>query len=297
MGDRFYGGVAALAVFDDGNGPALYAGGSFTSINGVPMNRIAKRVGTSWEPLGDGVGNSSTVTGVEALAVYDDGGGPALYAGGTFFDSGGVPMLYVAKWDGHSWSPLGSGLDSWVSALEVFDDGSGPALYAGGAFSMAGGQPASKVARWDGTHWSALGNGVMGVDLDYHSSVWALAAFDPGPARGGPALFVGGSFSTTPDSGDSFLARWQGYPDRTPPAISSPDSVSVRDAGAPGEYVTFVVTAADERDSSPSLTCVPPSGSFFPQGTTTVRCEAVDAAGNRSQRSFPVVVRPKATQR
>jgi hypothetical protein len=35
-------GVNALTVFDDGSGPALVAGGQFTTAGGVPANRIAQ---------------------------------------------------------------------------------------------------------------------------------------------------------------------------------------------------------------------------------------------------------------
>jgi hypothetical protein len=43
--------------------------------------------------------------------------------------------------------------------------------------------------------------------------------------------------------------------------------------------------------------CVPPSGSFFPRGTTLVNCTATDATGNQSNCQFPVTVGFKATQR
>jgi len=35
---------------------------------------------------------------------------------------------------------------------------------------------------------------------------------------------------------------------------------------------------------------VPPSGSFFPHGSTLVTCTATDASGNQATRAFPVVV-------
>src|SRR5229473_1410253 len=60
--------VAALAVFDDGTGSALYAGGPFR-----------------------------TAADVEALAVINDGTGPALYLGGQFTLAGGVPSNRIAK--------------------------------------------------------------------------------------------------------------------------------------------------------------------------------------------------------
>ena len=69
---------------------------------------------------------------VYALEVFDDGTGPALFAGGEFTTAGGVSANRIAKWDGTSWSALGSGLGSYVYALEVFDDGTGTALFAGG---------------------------------------------------------------------------------------------------------------------------------------------------------------------
>ncbi len=37
---------------------------------------------------------------VSALAVYDDGTGEALYAGGVFNTAGGVTVNQVARWDG-----------------------------------------------------------------------------------------------------------------------------------------------------------------------------------------------------
>ena len=42
---------------------------------------------------------------VYALAVS----GTNLYAGGSFSTAGGVPANFIAKWDGSTWSALGSG--------------------------------------------------------------------------------------------------------------------------------------------------------------------------------------------
>ena len=123
---------------------------------------------------------------VKALTVFDDGGGPALFAGGYFTNAGGVTANRIAKWDGSSWTALGSGMNSAVLALTVFDDGSGPALYAGGGFTTAGGVAANRIAKWDGSSWSPLGSGIGGVTSR------ALTVFDDG---GGPALFAGGAFT------------------------------------------------------------------------------------------------------
>ena len=62
---------------------------------------------------------------------------------------------YIAKWDGSSWSNLGSGIGSYntfyyppVRALAM----SGTNLYAGGNFTNAGGVTASYIAKWDGSN-------------------------------------------------------------------------------------------------------------------------------------------------
>ena len=55
--------------------------------------------------------------------------GSDLYAGGGFTTAGGIAANYIAKWNGSSWSALGSGMNGdCVYALAV----SGSDLYAGG---------------------------------------------------------------------------------------------------------------------------------------------------------------------
>jgi HYR domain len=61
--------------------------------------------------------------------------------------------------------------------------------------------------------------------------------------------------------------------------ISSPDSLVV---------VNFEVTAVDDCDPAPVVTCTPPSGSSFPAGATLVTCTAVDSLGNQSSCTFTV---------
>ena len=55
----------------------LYAGGNLTTAGGVSANYIAKWNGTSWQPVGGGMGSYGYVY---ALCVYSS----ELYAGGYF---------------------------------------------------------------------------------------------------------------------------------------------------------------------------------------------------------------------
>ncbi len=191
--------VWALTTFDDGSGLALYAGGRFTLIGGVPANYIAKFDGNQWSPLGSGLG-SVTWPFVSALAVFDDGNGPALYAAGRFAHAGGVSVNGIAKWDGQQWYDVGGGVNQDVFELVVFDDGSGPALYIGGAFTEAGGQPINRIAKWDGNSWSPLGSGA-------NDAVFALAVFD---GVSGPALYAGGIFTEAGGAAAPSIATWDG---------------------------------------------------------------------------------------
>ena len=232
--------VYALAVFDDGNGPALYAGGYFTSAGGVPVSSIARWDGSTWSGLGSGVATSSLSPGfVHALAVFDDGNGPALYAGGAFSSAGGVPVSSIARWDGSTWTALGSGVDGGIRALIAFDDGSGPALFTGGGFTTAGGVSANRVAKWDGSSWAPLGGGM-------NSSVRELEVLDDG---GGRALHASGDFTVAGGlAAGGHIAKWDGI--GWSAQVGGPDDIvnalAVLDAGAgPDLYAGGLFDFAD----------------------------------------------------
>ncbi|MCI0330101.1 MAG: HYR domain-containing protein [candidate division Zixibacteria bacterium] len=74
------------------------------------------------------------------------------------------------------------------------------------------------------------------------------------------------------------------------PSISCPANITKsNDPGQCGAAASYTVTAADNCLGA-TVTCNPPSGSFFPIGTTTVTCTAADAAGNQANCSFTVTV-------
>jgi hypothetical protein len=167
-----------------------------------PAYHVARYDGVRSSALGKGLGAV-----VFSLGTHDDGSGPALYVGGAFRTVDGVTLNHIGRWDGTSWSSLGSGVDgrdhafpAQVSALATFDDGSGPMLHAAGYFDTAGGVAANSIAKWDGAAWSPLGGGLDG-------NVEDLEVFDDGS---GPALYAGGSFTHAGGVPANSVAKWSG---------------------------------------------------------------------------------------
>lgn len=188
-------GARALAVFDDGSGPALYAGGDFNTAGGALAGRIARWNGVQWTLLGSGLEMGE----VEALAVYDDGTGPALYVGGSFMRAGGAPARRLAKWYGGQWTEVGAGLDGPVFALHVLGSGISSSLLVGGRFALAGNQPANGIVRWSGNTWRSLGGGIPGTVRAVVGTVGATEE-----------IFAGGTFLSAGGVPASNLARWDG---------------------------------------------------------------------------------------
>jgi hypothetical protein len=190
-GVDFRPGIRDLARAASGD---IYATGSFTFAGPTAAGGVARWDGTSWSALGTiGLQGSSFAgfgpTG-HALAFY----GGDVIVGGHFAMVGGVTVNHVARWNGATWSSLGTGVagGSVVNALAVYNG----ELYAAGSFSTAGGGSGANIARWNGTSWSAVGTGTNG-------SVYALAVV-------GSDLYAGGAFTTAGGVSASRIARWDG---------------------------------------------------------------------------------------
>ncbi len=166
--------VEALAI----SGAALYAGGEFSSVNGVTRRNLAALdlatgTATAWDPDANGA--------VRALLLTSGG---TLYAGGEFTAIAGLSRSRLAALSSTTgaataWNP---GADGAVYALAL--SGGGGSLYVGGMFATVGG-----LARnWLGE--VSLGNGIA-------------TAWNPSPADGsgvyafavnGFTLYVAGDF-------------------------------------------------------------------------------------------------------
>ena len=131
-------------------------------------------------------------------AAFDNSGN--LYIGGSFDIVGELFASSIAKWNGSSWSKLGSGVNGEVRAIVA----TGGDVYVGGNFSMAGGVAANNIAKWDGNSWSALGSGIPTNNAPtLFTTVFSLAVM-------GPDLYVGGRFTNAGGVSAKSIAKWNG---------------------------------------------------------------------------------------
>lgn len=237
--------IYAQIVHDDGSGRQLYAGGQFTSMDGLTTPGIARWNGTTWSAVGaglqprvgelfehdDGAGvqlfaittfppvkrwNGTVwsdvawdpLFGLETTVIFDDGAGPELYASGTQSFAGGGFERRVARLDGNTWTAIGGAFDFVPDALCVYDDGSGPKLHAFGPFTDIGGQPVRAAARWDGTAWIQLGTGLGNTTQGGLQVFDALVWDDHTDSR--PLIYVVGQFTEANGSPVSNIAAWDG---------------------------------------------------------------------------------------
>jgi len=143
----------------DARGDTIYAGGYFSTMQGVPRICLAavdaaSGIPTAWDPRPNDE--------VNALAVDDD----FIYAGGYYHTLGPWQVRYnLAAFDlttglPTDWNPDPDGV--YVSSLAVKDG----VVYAGGHFGHVGGQARSSIAALDAvtgaaTAWNPSANGAV----------------------------------------------------------------------------------------------------------------------------------------
>ena len=173
------------------SGSEVYAAGYFTTDGGNTVDRLVKWNGSGWQPVTSSfpTGPSGWALTLRALAVS----GSDFYIGGYWTSPNKQSWAgFVYKWNGSSWTELGTGMNGQVAAVIT----SGPDVYAGGRFTMAGGTAANRIAKWDGSAWQQLGSGMDG-------GVATLAI-------SGTALYAGGYFYSAGGDPADKVAKWDG---------------------------------------------------------------------------------------
>ncbi len=184
--------VNCLKVHND----KLYAGGNFLVIDGVLLKGIGVYDGVSWSDIGGGVDDPGCgfCSWVDDIEFVDS----LIYIGGSFETAGSASAINVAKWDGTTWSGLGSGMTGgWVWSIKEYNN----ELYAGGNFDFADGLSIPNIAKWNGSNWSNVGDGLNGYSacfLNFNSSLYTTAGgFSGANFVGRPANWNGLAWNMT----------------------------------------------------------------------------------------------------
>jgi hypothetical protein len=141
----------------------------------------------TWTRLGGTIGGT-----VYGMAQH----GTDLVAVGDFEQVGISPAEGIARWDGTSWSALGSGFDIPSGNNPETVVSYGGEIVVGGYLTFSGAAPIHHLVHWTGSAFADLGGGADG-------EVYTLAV-------SGPDLLVGGPFTHVGGVEAHGAARWNG---------------------------------------------------------------------------------------
>jgi len=165
--------VQTLKFGPDGN---LYIGGSFTD---TAYPYICYWDGSSFNPVGTAGDINGTVQAIE----FNNTG--ELIVSGLFTNVASIADAdYIAKFNGTSWFPIGTGLNNGGYGIFIDDNND---LYIGGQFTVAGGLTLSdRVAVYSNGSWRMLD-----IDLPGSDAIQSILI----DSRDN--LYIGGNFSST----------------------------------------------------------------------------------------------------
>lgn len=175
------------------------------TLGDAPKSGLLAFNGTSWRILDA----SPWTQSITAMIVRGDD----LIVVGSLSTAAGAPSKNIARFDGTTWHPVGSGVELVGNAPLLAINPQGDLVVSG--VLQADGIPFRQIARWDGTNWHAIVGG-------FNSSVSSLAA-------DGQSLYAGGTFTDIDSTRATNIARWDG------------SAWSALPAGGPGRISAMLV--------------------------------------------------------
>ena len=163
----------------------IYVGGNFLNAGGDgDADYIAKWNGSAFVHVGAAAATNGSI---QAMAVAPNGD---IYVTGGFTTIGGVSANHIARFDGTTWYPLGTGLSGggsgWGWGIAIKENGN---VYITGDFTSANGVTCNNIAVWNGSTFIPLGTGLNGVgyvvSFDYAGNLYCGGVFT---TAGGAAL-------------------------------------------------------------------------------------------------------------
>ena len=176
----------------------IFAGGFFSSIDGVLANNIAVWNGSTWAALGAGVDNQ-----VNAMTIL----GSYLYVTGQFANAGGGAAARIARYNLVTgvWSAIGAGLNN--IGFSLASDPANLRVYVGGQFTSAGGVACNYIAYYNvasGAFVPLAMGANNGVTIVAGVAVNAIVVYSP------TEIYVGGFFNSVAGGtvAAAHIAKW-----------------------------------------------------------------------------------------
>ena len=196
-------------VETDNTNSGLYIGGTFSIINGTPVNLVAKTntSGTVTHTLNNGIANSGS-SYVQTLEYNQYTVPDELYAGGSFTiaDTGGTLLNNIGKYDTVSWKGMGNsplpGLNSIVNNIHL--DTTLGHVYIGGQFTQDSNLNDMKYITDYTPGSSNFFKPVQDTDITpygVNSNVYAVET-------DGTYIYVGGDFTKAGERDAFYVARY-----------------------------------------------------------------------------------------
>ncbi|EIJ78032.1 regulator of chromosome condensation-like protein [Bacillus methanolicus PB1] len=186
----------------------------------------------------------------------------------------------VLAWGNNDYGQLGDGTNT-ESNVPVQVKGTGGYGVLNNVAAIAAGGFHSLALLNDGTvlAWGNNESGQLGDGSNSDSDI--------------PVTVSGLTNSNTIAGGGDHSLDIQLPPPPPPPTIICPaDIIQLNDPGLSGAIVDFPPpSVSDQCPDGFTVFCTPPSGSFFPMGTTTVKCTVTDQCGGFATCSFNVTVK------
>ena len=196
----------------------LLVAGYFYGAGSGEARCLASWDGRQWStPLGQIDDNQGLVDDAIVLLPQSSPARGGYYIGGEFSSVAGTPALSAARWDGKTWSALGTGPGAaFTNCIAPYTEAitQRELLYLGGGFAMYQGLPANSLLRWDGVQWSPLSPTLNKPNSSptARPEVYALETYDDdGPlGKRPPGLYVGGWHKGAGAVESYNVIRWDG---------------------------------------------------------------------------------------
>src|SRR3990167_3498040 len=186
--------VLSVEIAPNGNvwigGTFLTVGSGAAACKGLARWNVSAGTWTAFSP------GTATFTQVGALEIDSNG---TLYVGGLFTDWNGLSGGdYIAKYDGSSWSALGTGMNQGVFSLLAHPDGK---IYVAGLFTTGNGVTLNYVGYWNGTTFVVMGS----TGLAGGTTIGRALAIGPDGT-----VYIGGEFTSAGGVSAANIAAWNG---------------------------------------------------------------------------------------